>query len=155
MPLYRNDPSEPWTSDPYEDPFDDPDPEVRRRAYRRASFRGLPIAFGLALVAIIVFSIGGLLFSNYQKLEQRVATICDKERDEGEYRIYTDNGTLVMKDIYFNGTRFDTAEAYGRLKEGETYILTTKGWRFGLTSSFPNIVEAELAPEGHGHVSDC
>lgn len=58
-----------------------------------------------------------------------------------DYRIYTDQcGTLQVVDDLFAG-RFNSADEYARLREGETYTLTTLGWRNGLFSTFPNIVE--------------
>lgn len=58
-----------------------------------------------------------------------------------DYRVYTEQcGTLQVVDDLFAG-RFNSADEYARLKEGETYRLTTIGWRNGLFSLFPNIVE--------------
>ena len=112
--------------------------------YRRATY-GIGFKPWHAVVAVVVIIIAIMAFSSYQSVDSRTVTICDKERSDGEYRIYTSDGTFVMKDIYFGDTRFNTADAYGKLKVGETYELKFKGWRIPLFSEFPNITEATPA----------
>lgn len=71
-------------------------------------------------------------------------TVEDKEsvntKDGHEYRVYTDKGVYVVKDtvIYFN---FRAADRYASLKVGKTYTCKQAGFRFGLGSAFPNLIE--------------
>ena len=75
--------------------------------------------------------------------------IAEKDRvskSEGgsEMRVYTDNcGTFVVSDDIFM-TDFSSADRYGKIKVGETYDITSYGFRLPFFSMFPKIKEAEL-----------
>lgn len=69
----------------------------------------------------------------------------DKDRvhtDSGsEMRIYTDNcGVFVVSDSLVK-TDFNSADRYNQVKVGKTYDIKSYGFRFGLFSMFPKIVE--------------
>ena len=89
---------------------------------RRGDFVGMRYALlGIAvIIGVLVLVVWP--FTNYQSHKTQTVTVCDKERaatgSGGEYRIYTDKGTFVMKDSWLGGTRFDTADAYGKIKKG-------------------------------------
>jgi hypothetical protein len=112
----------------------------------------------ISLAAVIALIVGITLITSYQSQKHRTVTVCSKEPvstgDGHEYRIYTDGGTFVMKDIYIGGTRFNTADAYGKIRPDTTYDLTYKGWRLPLFSTFPNIIEADVH-QGNDHESGC
>lgn len=58
-----------------------------------------------------------------------------------QYRVHTsDCGTLSVEDSILDG-RFETAEVYGAIEEGQRYHFTTRGNRVGFISNFPNIIE--------------
>lgn len=58
-----------------------------------------------------------------------------------EVRIYTDNcGTMMMKDTMFRGV-FNSADMYGSVREGETYDVSTYGFRIPVLSQFPVITD--------------
>ena len=101
-------------------------------------------------LALAVLAGGGIkLASSYYATHHRTVVVCGKEavaKDGGghEYRVYTDKGTFVMTDS-FVAQRFSTADAYGRLQPNRTYDISYYGWRFGLTSSFPNITHYKLS----------
>ena len=58
---------------------------------------------------------------------------------DNEYRVYTDHGTFKVTDTLIYG-KFTSADRYGRLQEGHTYTCKVAGWRFGLFSWFPNLI---------------
>lgn len=61
---------------------------------------------------------------------------------KSRYLIFTDKGVYENTDslIYF---KFRSSDLYGKLKVGQTYTCKTAGFRFGLTSSYPNIINCE------------
>lgn len=98
--------------------------------------------FVLLVVAGISLAVAGLLNET-----ERVCTVTSKESvrvEEGnQYRVYTEEcGTLQVTDTLLK-MRFDSADTYGSLKEGETYQMTTIGFRIPFLSQFPNILEAK------------
>jgi len=73
-----------------------------------------------------------------------IATICGKESvrsgDTHEYRVYTSGETYVVKDYMgTQGSRFDSADLYGKIEVGETYRIESFGYRVPFFSSFWNI----------------
>lgn len=61
---------------------------------------------------------------------------------QNQYRVYTDKGVYVVEDtiVFFN---FRAADRYAQLKIGKTYSCKQAGWRVGLFSWFPNLVECK------------
>lgn len=58
-----------------------------------------------------------------------------------QYRVYTEEcGTFIVKDTLF-ALRFNSADTYSSLKDGESYQFRTQGFRLGITSTFPNILD--------------
>lgn len=64
--------------------------------------------------------------------------------DSHTYRVYTSCGNFVVEDEMWAGN-FHASDTYRELKEGETYDLTTRGWRVPFSSMFPNIYESKEA----------
>lgn len=65
-----------------------------------------------------------------------------------QYRVYTEEcGTFIVKDTLF-ALRFNSADTYSSLKDGESYRFSTQGFRLGITSSFPNILDHEPVVSG-------
>ena len=107
---------------------------------------------GCAAVGLIAI-IGGATWIGYAQAQHEETKTCEvvaKESvakgDNGhEYRVYTENcGTLKVGDSIWK-MRFDSADLYGQLVEGETYDMTTIGWRVPFLSWMPNIIEATPA----------
>ncbi len=79
--------------------------------------------------------------------EHLTCTITEKESvakgDSGhEYRVFTEEcGVLKVGDTVWR-MHFESADVYASLHEGETYDLTTTGWRVPFLSWMPNVVEA-------------
>lgn len=113
---------------------------------------------GVAIIVGIVATclIGGFLLYDYTKTETRTIVVESKDRggDDGSYRVYTDGDTLAVKDIYasFSNFRTDSADLFGDIEVCHRYIVSVRGWEFGLFSEMPNIdhIIKDLGP-----VEDC
>lgn len=103
---------------------------------------------GFVLAAVVLLGGCGLAVVDYAKKETVTFTVNDKESvstnsDNGhEYRVYTDNGTYKVGDSLLY-TRWNAADVYGALDEGQTYECDVYGWRFGLFSMFKNILDCD------------
>ena len=107
----------------------------------------------IALAVIVALALAGFAaVSYYSEDTHRDCVVTDKDRttksdSEGnmssDARVYTENcGTFVVADTLIKG-KFNSADTFGSIEEGGTYTFTTIGYRFGLTSSFPNIIEVQ------------
>ena len=122
---------------------------MRRSSMRRNknSITGLTILFVLAIV--VVFGFDACTTSVKQaNVHTEIATICGKEsvhtgsgdNRSHEYRVYTSGSTYVVEDYYgIGGIRLSSADLYGHIKVGETYIIRSYGYRIPWASSFWNI----------------
>jgi len=113
-------------------------------SYRRRSV--WPWVAAGAAVLILVFAIAIPACSSYFKHRNVSVVVNDKERvcsgnDDCKYLVYTDKGTFRISDSLVIG-RFKSSDTYGQIKRCHDYDLEVYGWRFGFTSSYPNIVEA-------------
>jgi hypothetical protein len=106
---------------------------------------------GAALVVALVFGVGVMGCSSYTKRHTVTTTVNDKERvcsnsndghQDCKYLVYTDDGTFAITDSLIIG-RFDSSDIYGQVKRNRKYRITYYGWRFGCTSSYPNIDHLE------------
>ncbi len=100
----------------------------------------------IVVIIIAIFGIRGCATSVAQgNTHTETVVICGKESvqkgDDGhEYRVYTSGATYVVKDYYgLEGSRFSSADLYGRIKIGETYVIRSYGYRIPWASSFWNI----------------
>lgn len=122
---------------------------IQSRSRRRPELGCFPVlaigaVIGLVIVGSIVMSI-----ARVNTVDTHTAcTVTEKEDralaslDERQPRIYTDCGVFVVTDELLR-FHFGAADVYNTLQAGQTYDITTVGWRFGLFSWFPNIIEAE------------
>lgn len=107
-------------------------------------------AFGCATLIIAVVAFAGIgIAKNAHRVEHNACVVEDKDRagssDGGsDMRVYTSCGVFAVKDSLWLA-RWDSADVYRSIEVGETYTLETAGWRFGLFSWFPNIVQAEVS----------
>lgn len=105
------------------------------------------ILVGLIALAVAVV-IGFTVKAYYGNDLHTGCVVSEKDRvskSEGgsEMRIYTENcGTFVVSDSLIK-TDFNSADRYSKIKVGKTYDITSYGFRFGLFSMFPKIVEVE------------
>lgn len=100
-----------------------------------------------ATITILALIVGGLFLGGMYHFNEntQTCTVSGKESvvkdGDHEYRVYTEEcGTLVVKDTLIRG-RFNSSDTYGKLKENESYELTTNGWRVPVFSMFPNILK--------------
>ena len=102
--------------------------------------------FAGAMFAAILFAllIVGVPYT-IDRNEVGPCTVTGKEsvmvEGNNQYRVYTEEcGTFFVKDALF-ALRFNSADTYSSLKEGESYQFRTQGFRLGITSTFPNILD--------------
>lgn len=97
---------------------------------------------GAFILALIVVG-NALPYTNTQTLTCTVESK-DRTRDKdgnSDMRVYTEDcGVLRVKDMFFAG-EWNSADTYSKIKEGQTYTITTSGYRVGFLSSFPIIRE--------------
>lgn len=71
-----------------------------------------------------------------------VVKVLGKERVDGVYLIYTNEGTFKIEDSLIFG-RFNSSDVYGMMRKGKYYRIKTFGIRSGFLSSYKNIIEVE------------
>ncbi|WP_406245877.1 hypothetical protein ACI7YT_12615 [Microbacterium sp. M] len=123
-----------------------------RRFPKAGRKRGLAPA--IAIMSTVPLGIAGAIgvgIARVNTVETHTScTVSEKEDralaslDKREPRVYTDCGVFVVADEPFR-FHFGAADVYNELQAGETVDLTTVGWRFGLFSWFPNVVDVEVA----------
>ncbi len=105
--------------------------------------------FVAVFALIVVVVIGGSVAYMGSK-DTMTCTVESKERtthvSDGnstqQKLVYTEDcGVLTVDDAWFAG-KWNSADTYGMLKEGQTYRFETIGWRIGFLSQFPNILSA-------------
>lgn len=103
----------------------------------------IAIASGVIGLGVIGAPVGYVVAS-YQNEQVRTCTVESKDRtrtEEGsDHRVYTDCGNFKVADAVFK-RNFHSSDTYRDIEVGETYSLTTIGFRIPLLSEFPNIVE--------------
>ena len=116
-----------------------------RYSYKETS-EGKGFVLFLVIVLIAVFGLHACTTSVAQgNVHTETVTICGKESvqkgEHGhEYRVYTSGQTYTVKDFFGSeGSRFDSADLYGRIKVGETYVIKSYGYRVSWASTFWNI----------------
>jgi hypothetical protein len=84
--------------------------------------------------------------TSYSNDRTVVCNVTSKDRggsEGGSYRVYTDNcGQLANEDDWFN-YKTDSADVWQRIPDHGPVRLHIVGIRFGLTSTFPNILDAQ------------
>ena len=66
--------------------------------------------------------------------------VCESGNSSCKYLVFTDKGTFQNSDSLLSG-KFDSSDVYGRLDEGKTYVVKVAGFRQGILSMYPNIIE--------------
>lgn len=104
---------------------------------------------GIVVVVLGVLAGIGFAIANGLHEETKVCTVEKKERiyagkDSGvQQRVYTaECGIYEVGDAMLAG-HFNSADTWASIEEGETYRLTSRGYRVPFFSMFPNVVEAE------------
>ena len=100
------------------------------------------ILAGIMIIATFVVKISG--YQNKQTIKTRVTekeriTKQSGDRLESYYLIYTEAGTFKLEDDLVYGN-FNSSDWYGQIRRDSIYTFHTVGYRIGLTSEYPNIV---------------
>lgn len=66
----------------------------------------------------------------------------DRGGKENDMRIYTSCGVFQNTDSILRGKN-TSADVWSRITVGKTQSFHVVGWRFGLTSDFPNVLEVQ------------
>lgn len=112
----------------------------------RNSF-GEKVTAGAVLLGLlgVVVGYGGLSASWYSTKNEARCTVQSKTatstKQGTDYRVFTEQcGVMQIQDDVLL-SRFNSADEYGKLREGTDYTFKTVGWRNGFFSMFPNVVE--------------
>jgi len=111
---------------------------------------------GVIVAVVLLFGFGAVkLIGGYYDESTVTCTVSGKDRvwksdgngsGHSEMRVYTDDcGTLKVGDSLVKG-KFNSADTFGKLKEGHRYEFRKMGWRIGFLSAFPTILEAKEVP---------
>lgn len=108
----------------------------------------LVITGGVLVLLLTAGGIGAALWSESANETTRTCAVTDKDRttvstrdsSRSDMRIYTDDcGTLAVTDLMTRG-QFDSADIYASIEPGNTYEITTVGWRIPWLSAFPVVL---------------
>jgi competence protein ComGC len=109
-------------------------------------------SFSLIKILVVSLVIGAISFTviGYCNVNNVTAIVTGKERVTGLvggkiesfYLVYTDQGTFKLKDDMFRGN-FYSSDVYGRIRQDSTYNFKTSGYRIGVVSEYPNIIEVK------------
>lgn|SRR5699024_6709100 len=97
---------------------------------------------GIVLIGLLVFvvSIG---YQNEETIECTIEDKWVKRKDKSDmYLVQCDNEVYQITDLLFKG-KFNSSDIYANLKVGNTYEITTTGYRFELLSMYKNINKYE------------
>ena len=122
---------------------------MRYNSYKETSELGKGFVLFLVLIIIAVFGLHACTTSLAQgNTHVETVTVCGKDvvnngENGHEYRVYTSGATYVVKDYFGSeGSRFNSADTYGKLQIGKTYIIKSYGYRVSWASTFWNIQSA-------------
>lgn len=108
----------------------------------------LAITAGVLVLLLTAGGIGLALWSESANETTRTCAVTDKDRttvtrdggSRSDMRIYTaDCGTLAVTDLMTRG-QFNSADIYASIEPGNTYEITTVGWRVPWLSAFPVVL---------------
>lgn len=109
----------------------------------------LALMAGVLVLLLTAGGIGLALWSESANETTRTCVVTDKDRttvtrdggSRSDMRIYTaDCGTLAVNDLATRG-QFDSADVYAAIEPGNTYEITTVGWRIPWLSVFPVVLD--------------
>lgn len=113
------------------------------RSYGNSDGNGNLFIGGIVILLAIVL-IGFNIVNNLHTESYSDCVVTEKDRTtnrdgESDMRVYTENcGVFRVADSVFM-MRWNSSDVYSSIKEGKTYDFTTRGYRIGLMSKFPNI----------------
>ena len=117
------------------------------------------LIFILVFVFVLCFGSAYIKVANPQTYTVTVQSKDIKNKsNSGKFLVFcTDTTTgesrvFEVTDSLFKW-RFDSADTYNMIREGETYKFTTGGYRIPLLFMYPNIYEYEVVKEDSGNGS--
>lgn len=108
----------------------------------------LVITGGVVVLLLTAGGIGAALWSESANETTQTCAVTDKDRTtvstrdstRSDMRIYTEDcGTLAVNDLITRG-QFNSADVYASIEPGNTYEITTVGWRIPWLSAFPVVL---------------
>ena len=104
------------------------------------------VLFVLLIFLLVVAAMVGSTVAGNINDRDVTFTVKDKERvtqgDSSYYLVYTDNGVYQNVDSVFEG-KHNSSDVQGDLEKGETYTCHVQGYRKGILSMYPNIIECD------------
>lgn len=105
------------------------------------------------MAAGLLILIGIAVMQSYFEKSTTTRQVISKERvceggkqGDCKYLVFTDGGTLQIKDALFGTTRFNSSDVYGRIREDRCYNFTVYGWRAPFLSMYENVAEVTEVP---------
>lgn len=97
---------------------------------------------GIIIFVLSIAILSKCSFYNQQEVTCKVTSKESVTKNNGnhQYRVYTSCGTYTIKDDLYI-MRFDSADVYGSIQPNTTYTFNVGGFRIGLFSIFPNILQ--------------
>lgn len=98
----------------------------------------------IILILIVLCSIPSGIITDYDNITVTKTEIAN----DGDYMIFGTDSTGQIKSFTLNDSvwhwKWNTADTYAMIEEGQTYNFHCSGVRIPLFSMFPNILEVEL-----------
>ena len=112
--------------------------------------KAIGTVIGLVVVGLVIFGVkaGTGYYDDHTKTctisgKDRTTVYTGKGNSHSQMRVYTEDcGSFEVSDSLIKG-KFNSADTFGKLKEGHRYELKYHGWRIGWLSSFPQITEVK------------
>lgn len=125
-------------------------PRPIRATRSRVSSSNHPRTWGTAIIVAIVAVVAVVALFGYLRRETTTTVVTGKEPvcngagsdRECKYLVFTESGTFEVTDSIV-AARFTSSDVYGKIKVCHRYRLEHYGFRFGPSSVYPNITEAE------------
>ena len=111
--------------------------------------RGYGFVYPIVIfILVVIVGLGVAGFALKGTGNDRIVTIhvTDKERvcsdgnSDCKYLIYADEGTFKNVDSILNW-KFNSSDVYGEIKRDHTYKVKVEGFRAGVLSEYPNIID--------------
>lgn len=102
------------------------------------------LVFGLLFFGAIGYSLTYALISGQENIIIKEKWTKFSGQD-AKYLVSSEDGQVFeISDSYIK-MRFDSSNLYANIEEGQKCNIKTQGWRFGLFSSYKNILKADCA----------
>ena len=116
---------------------------------RKSHFTFSPVPIFVAIVIVCCVGFGAIkVVGLFHTTDYSACKIEDKDRTtnsdgQSDARIYTSCGVFKVEDVWTRG-QFNSADLYASIKRGQTYDLTTIGFRIPVLSMFPSVIDAKV-----------